>query len=269
MSLWSNTDANTSMPKFSGSLVRISNSQANNNLIYGNTTADAFITGQTIGMFGVSAGEKQGTGNLSSITVTAAGDSAYGLPTVTITGANTTPGTATLNVKAVGVTIVTPGTGYAVGNTFFIDAGANTTRGVLTVSSVDNNGNITGVNITNAGKYSTVTVANNNTFAVNTASGTGFTGNVRFGIESVTVNASGVGYNYSSVAVAFSANGIGNASAYITLTGQEGRNRGTHAGWVLRKVGSGGRAGRIQYETIVAMGSMSGDGSDDAEFASS
>ena len=33
-----------------------------------------------------------------------------------------------------------------------------------------------------------------------------------------------------------------------------------HAGWVLRTVGTGGRAGRIQSETLVAMGSMTGDG---------
>lgn len=39
--------------------------------------------------------------------------------------------------------------------------------------------------------------------------------------------------------------------------------QGGHAGWVVRKVGSGGRAGRIQVETLVAMGSMTGDGSDD------
>ena len=36
-----------------------------------------------------------------------------------------------------------------------------------------------------------------------------------------------------------------------------------HAGWVLRKEGTGGRAGRVQFETLVAMGSMNGDGSDD------
>lgn len=38
---------------------------------------------------------------------------------------------------------------------------------------------------------------------------------------------------------------------------------GAHAGWNLRTVGSGGRAGRVFYETLVAMGSMSGDASDD------
>jgi hypothetical protein len=38
---------------------------------------------------------------------------------------------------------------------------------------------------------------------------------------------------------------------------------GAHAGWVIRKAGTGGRAGRIQVETIVAMGSMIGDAADD------
>lgn len=39
-----------------------------------------------------------------------------------------------------------------------------------------------------------------------------------------------------------------------------------HAGWVLRTVGSGGRAGRVQYETLVAGGSITGDGTDDTQF---
>lgn len=36
--------------------------------------------------------------------------------------------------------------------------------------------------------------------------------------------------------------------------------KGGHAGWVLRTEGSGGRAGRVHIETLVAMGSMTGDG---------
>ncbi len=38
--------------------------------------------------------------------------------------------------------------------------------------------------------------------------------------------------------------------------------RPTHVGWVLRTEGSGGRAGRVQQETLVAMGSMTGDAED-------
>lgn len=39
-----------------------------------------------------------------------------------------------------------------------------------------------------------------------------------------------------------------------------------HAGWVKRTVGTGGRAGRVQMETLVAMGSIQGDASDDNVF---
>jgi len=47
--------------------------------------------------------------------------------------------------------------------------------------------------------------------------------------------------------------------------------KGGHAGWVLLTTGSGGRAGRKHVETLVAMGSMTGDGgaiaNDDVTFA--
>ena len=34
----------------------------------------------------------------------------------------------------------------------------------------------------------------------------------------------------------------------------------THSGWVLRREGTGGRAGRVQYETLVAMHSIGVNG---------
>jgi hypothetical protein len=40
----------------------------------------------------------------------------------------------------------------------------------------------------------------------------------------------------------------------------------THAGWVRRTVGTGGRAGRISQEVLVAMGSITGDQSDDIQY---
>ena len=43
----------------------------------------------------------------------------------------------------------------------------------------------------------------------------------------------------------------------------QAKNVNGHAGWVLRTVGEGGRAGRVQEETLVAMGSMEGDGDAD------
>jgi hypothetical protein len=48
-------------------------------------------------------------------------------------------------------------------------------------------------------------------------------------------------------------------------------NKAAHSGWVLRTAGTGGRAGRVKTEVLVAMGSMTGDGSasanDDTTFA--
>lgn len=49
----------------------------------------------------------------------------------------------------------------------------------------------------------------------------------------------------------------------VDTTEQQASEGGpTHAGWVLRTEGSGGRAGRITHETLVAMGSMSSDDED-------
>jgi len=43
----------------------------------------------------------------------------------------------------------------------------------------------------------------------------------------------------------------------------------THAGWVRRTAGTGGRAGRVFHETLVAASSMSGDASDDSQYPDS
>ena len=42
-------------------------------------------------------------------------------------------------------------------------------------------------------------------------------------------------------------------------TSTQANTAGAHTGWVLRKEGTGGRAGRITTETLVAMGSIYGD----------
>jgi hypothetical protein len=72
--------------------------------------------------------------------------------------------------------------------------------------------------------------------------------------------------------------GTGNNAQYFELTGStqataqaalgsgDGGTQVTHSGWVRRTVGTGGRAGRIQYETLVAMGSLTNDQADDVQF---
>ena len=48
--------------------------------------------------------------------------------------------------------------------------------------------------------------------------------------------------------------------------GEEEVTKAAHAGWVRRTVGSGGRSGRVFQETLVAMGSMTGDNTDDTQY---
>lgn len=264
MALWSNTDANTSAPKYAvaGGL----GVAVNGETLYGNTTQDAFVTGKAIGVFGVSADETVGTGNVGSLTIVSAGSGFTARPTLTITGANTTQATATANAALVNVTIITPGTGYAVGNTFTATGGTGTSA-VLTIDTVNANGNVTAVTITTAGDYTVLPTIVNNPFTSNTGSGTGFTATLSLGVGSTQITASGEDYNQSTVGVTVGGTGGTGAVVTATLTGQEGTSSGIHAGWVLRKEGSGGRAGRVQIETLVAMGSMTGDGDDDAQFA--
>jgi len=266
MSLWSNTDANTSVPKFAPSTVKLENTQDNSNLMYANTTADAFITGATIGVFGVSPDETFGTGNVGTLTIVAAGTGFTARPTLTITGANTTQATALANGTVVSATITNAGTGYAVGNTFTATAGTGTSA-VLTITTVDGNGNVTAVSITTAGDYTVLPTLTNNPFTSNTGSGTGFTANLAIGVGSTQITAAGEAYEANSVAVTVGGSGGTGASVTAGLTGQDASNKGAHAGWILRTVGSGGRAGRVNVETLVAMGSMTGDGDDDTVVA--
>lgn len=52
------------------------------------------------------------------------------------------------------------------------------------------------------------------------------------------------------------------ATAAAEISGVTGKGS-AHPGWVLRTVGQGGRAGRVTYETLVAMSELNSDANDD------
>jgi hypothetical protein len=81
------------------------------------------------------------------------------------------------------------------------------------------------------------------------------------GLNTVTVSAGGSGYT-SAPTVTIGGTGGSGARAIASMTTSEG-NKAPHAGWVLRTEGTGGRSGRVQYETLVAMGSISSDNAND------
>lgn len=55
---------------------------------------------------------------------------------------------------------------------------------------------------------------------------------------------------------------FGVSAGEVTAARAGSGDRAAHAGWVLRTVGSGGRAGRVQTEVLVAMSTITGDAED-------
>jgi len=60
---------------------------------------------------------------------------------------------------------------------------------------------------------------------------------------------------------------FGVSTAELAYANNDASGATAHSGWVLRKEGQGGRAGRVQYEVLVAASSITGDADkDDALF---
>jgi len=104
---------------------------------------------------------------------------------------------------------------------------------------------------------------------------TGFTLTTEAAVALVTTVGTPTGLTYSTGTV-IDITGTGNnaqyfeiqatadqATAVASLGAGAGGTHVTHAGWVRKTVGTGGRAGRVHYETLVAMGSINADAADD------
>jgi hypothetical protein len=94
-----------------------------------------------------------------------------------------------------------------------------------------------------------------------------FTGLTFTGETVVDITGTGNNAQYFSISAGTT------ATAKTTLGSGSTSGRPAHAGWVRRIVGTGNRAGRVQYETLVAMGTstgstggISGDAADDLVF---
>lgn len=138
-------------------------------------------------------------------------------------------------------------------NTYGIDAteqGVDTSDNVVDISIVSGGTGYTSGDIRfTGGGFSTVATA---TFTA--------TDGV---IDGVTITGGGVGY--TSAPTVDGDNG-GNEDATFTVSLGEGSTAEgstiAHTGWNLRTVGTGGRAGRVSWECLVA-GGMSGDATED------
>ena len=283
MSSWGNNDNAANAPYWAVETVPTTNAPvasaptaANVALLYGNTQFQAYTQGMTVGLFMVDATETTAGGdNVVDISLSNQGSGYVEAPGVQIAasgGAYSATATSTISAgKVSGITVANTGVGYT------SDPVVTVTQPVLTVPTAsviaannvvmytahgqansaalvynwNGSANIGG--ITNANTYYVVPVDANRFSLATTAA------NAANNVVIDITTQGGAGQYFDIVdgvrATAVSSRGLSQS--------QGGAEHATHIGWNIKTVGSGGRAGRVQYETLVAISEVIGDGSDD------
>ena len=232
--------------------------------MYGNTTVGAFMPNKAVGVFAVNSAMMNVTGGNVVISHITSGGSGYSAnATVTFTATNGGSGAAA-NAAVVGgrvtsINITAGGNSYTTAPTIAISA-----PGIIAVNGNTAVSNDT-ISLTTANSY--FLVDDQFSFSANSLS---IPGNVISGGSYYIVLANTTAIKISATqggtpiamtkASGNSVTAAGCGLLGTTATGYVETNsvlpQVTHAGWVLRTEGTGGRAGRIQYETLVAMGSL-------------
>lgn len=188
--------------------------------------------------------------------------------TVTVTGGvgNTVAAAANAFVSGGRVTQIkfsNNGVGYTISPTLTVSAPSGITFNALT--AVSNTADTIALTTANSkflvGDQVTYTVAAGNTAVGGLVSGTTY----YVSHANTTTIALSDRYNGANIDLTASVSETGH-----TLTGQtavvaailSGVHESSHAGWVRRTVGTGGRAGRVTFETLVAMGTIQNDAED-------
>lgn len=275
MSQWGSSDASSNAVLWAPTSVKLAPDTTNRDALYGNTTQDAFITGQKVGLFAVDSTEEAiGAGGLATGTVTYAGSGYTANATISLSGGGGSSGVANAHANSTGkidlVKIQTAGSSYENNPTITIAAPANTTFNANTaVTGGTGNGSNNVIALSSAGAFVindpiTYRVATGNTAVAGLTSGTTYY--VQFAnstVVALSATAGGSRIALTPSTVSETGHALQGATATGTVTVGGAQNKGIpHTGWVLRTEGTGGRAGRVQYEVLVAGGIVS-DGSDD------
>lgn len=268
MAQWGNTDDAANSVLWATTQVNLPANTTNQTALFGNTTPSAFLNNgvamtKTVGQFGLDTTEI-GVSNASVVAyeTTFAGSGYSANAVVTVTGNATANG---LNTGGrLSVLAVLAGNSYTTPPTVTVAAptaqpfNANTAVTDLTDAIAITTAN----SIFLANDKVTYTVAAGNTALTNLTSGGQYfikTSNTTAVTLSLTQGGATIDLTKGLTETGHSLTGE-TATAAATISGVA--SGAAHAGWVLRTVGQGGRAGRVQYETLVAMGSLSQDAED-------
>jgi len=211
-----------------GTALDITNDGNDSNSFVGDTaTATATISG----------------GKVTGITVTGVGSDYQSAPSVTIAAPS---GTGNLNLTSSSVLIVAddeivvPAAFYA----------AISTGEAVTYAQ---GGSGAQADLTDGTVYYLIKSATSNKISLATSAANALAGTK---IDLTAVASGGTAHSFvGGTATATATLGLG-------VDGDDNRRDIAHVGWVKKTVGTGGRAGRIHYETLVAASSMSGDAED-------
>jgi hypothetical protein len=283
MSSWGNNDNAANAPYWAVETVVSTNAPtasaptaANVALLYGNTQFQAYTQGMTVGLFMVDAAETTAGGdNVVDISLSNQGAGYVEAPTITIAssgGAYSASATASIAAgKVSNITVANTGVGYTSTPAVTINVPVLTTpvASVITANNVimytghgqanaaalifnwNGSANIGG--LLNGTTYY-VTPVDANRFSLATSAANAANNSV------IDLTTTGGGGQYFAIVDATRATAIASRGLSQSVDGSE---HATHIGWNIKTVGSGGRAGRVQYETLVAISEVKGDGSDD------
>jgi hypothetical protein len=278
MSQWGNNDRATNSVIWGITGFNGAPNTTNQTAFFRNNTQDAFINGITAGQWGVDPTEiAVGNGPVNLITITNRGTGYTANATITFTGGggSSAAATGTVNTsigKIYTTEISNAGSSYETNPTIAFSAPtANAFNANSAVTAGANSTTAGTIALASAGAFVAGDAVNYAVAAGNTAIG-GLTSGTKYYIQfaNATVVALAATSSGSRISLTKGFTETGHTLQGDTATGAAtvggAQNKGVaHAGWVVRTVGTGGRAGRVQYETLVAMGSMSEDiGNDDS-----
>lgn len=273
MALWGNTDTASNSCIFAAAQFNKTPNTSNQTDLFGNTTLDSFVTGMKVGQFGIDSTEiGVSNGAVVSYTVTSPGSgySANAVVTVTIAGvANVTVANSTVNnsgkVSALTINVATTGltTSPSVSiaapavksfnaNTQGVDAAAD----AILISTANS--------IFRVGDYVTYSVAAGNTALSPLASGSQYY-IVAANTTAVKISSTkgGTAANLEIVVADEAGHSLRGETATAVAVVSGLKDKVAHTGWVVRTEGTGGRAGRVQYEVLATLNGPTTDASDD------
>lgn len=251
---------------------------ANVAYLYGNTTPSVYLTNTTIGLFMVDSTEASAGGdNVTDVSIIDGGAGYVEAPGVSFSGGggSSAAATATISGGVVDKILVTnTGSSYETVPSVTIQvpvltvgtSSVNVTSDIITYTAhsqangaavvYNNGGGTTLAGLTDATTYY-ITPVNANSFKLATSAANA--------ANNTTINLTGTGNNgqYFTIVGGTRATAVAVKGLGATDGTDSGFTHAAHTGWNLKTVGTGGRAGRVTFETLAVISSVSGDGSDD------